>query len=81
MRVLLLYGPDEDCIDPLDSHQTPRTHYDAIPEDADCLLLWRQPIGDQDRDGHQDVHVFGQGVLSSITTAEALRIMQELDLE
>lgn len=81
MRVLLLYEPQEDCVDPLDQHHTPRSHYDLIPENADCLLLWRQPIGDQDADGHLDVHVFGQGVMESITTEEGLRIMRDLDLE
>lgn len=67
MQVAILYGPQEDCIDPKDRHKAPRRHFDLIPEDADVAVIWRTPFGDPDGEGGFDTHIAAQGVFEGVT--------------
>lgn len=77
-QVILAFGPDATCTDPLDEAHLPRRHAEVI--DDDVLVVWREAIGDPDGDGHQRTHVFGLGIFENITAAEARKALKKLGL-
>lgn len=65
MRVLLLWDPDEKCVDPKDHHQEGRRHYDEVPTDA--IVIYETLRDPDEPDGHVDVTIAGSGIYENIT--------------
>lgn len=62
MRVVILYGPDEECVDPRDPHQSPRSHFDQASEDV--IVVWRTVRDPDSPDGDELWHFVGDGIFS-----------------
>lgn len=77
VQIIVIYEPDEDCVDPKDTHQMGRRHVDVIT-DGDAIVMWRIPHGDQDGDGHEDLNVVGIGAYENVTIAIANAALGEL---
>lgn len=75
-KVILLYEPDEDCVDPLDEHKTPRRHYDEAGEDA--IVIWFQPHGDPDGEGGEVGHIVGFGRFENVTIDQTIEAIETL---
>jgi hypothetical protein len=67
-HVILLYEPDEDCVDPLDPQRSPRRHYDVVSDDA--IVVWFQPHGDPDGEGGEVGHIIGFGRFENVTNEQ-----------
>lgn len=78
MKVVILFGPDPECVDPLDTHQQPRRHHEEI--EGDVVVLWRTQTDPDEADGHDDIHVAGQGIFEHITTKQARKFAKKAGL-
>lgn len=64
MRVVILFEPDEDCVDPKDRAKIPRRHYDEVPRSGDVIVMWRE-YGEAFRDGSR-THYVGSGIFEHV---------------
>jgi hypothetical protein len=77
-RVVILWEPDDSCVDPLDSDANPRRHYDDAG--LDFFLVWRQQVDADEPDGHDDIHVAAGGIFEHISLKQAQRIVRKMGL-
>lgn len=77
-QVLIVYEPDDSCVDPLDEHGDGRRHVELIPDDADCVVIWRKVQGDPDGAGHVDTHIYGMGTFANVTIEEVMAALAEM---
>ena len=76
MMVLVLYEPDEECLDPLDDAKKGRRHVDTIEDDV--LVVWRETHGDPDGDGHDAWHIAAMGIFQNVTPDEVKAAIEQL---
>lgn len=78
MKVAILFEPDEDCIDPRDTHKRPRTHYELL--EGDVLVLWRDQTNVDRAEGTDDIHFVGDGVFENVTLKQLRKIARKAGL-
>jgi hypothetical protein len=72
-QVLIVFGPDDECIDPEDALAAPRRHVEVI--DDDVIVIHRQY--DDRFEGGVRTLIFSKGIWEAIDTP-ALRAMLEV---
>lgn len=78
--IAVIYDRDDECQDPKDHDQLGRRHAELIPDNVDAILIWREDVGDQDADGHSDIHVLGSGALENIDIPDVEAFCKEIGL-
>lgn len=76
MMVLVMWEPDETCVDPADHGNAPRRHADVM--DDDVLVVWRKQSGDPDGEGKVTWHVASMGVFENISAKDMRKAMRKL---
>lgn len=76
MRVILLFSVDPDMPDPERGHPEGVHAYEAIGNDEDVFVLWRQR-GPEFEGGYRD-HIFAQGVFENVSRKIVKRVRRIL---
>lgn len=78
MRVILLFEEDPECVNEFNDHRELRTHYNEVPRNADCLVVWQTYHGDPDGDGHQAWEVIGTGRFEEVTPKQIRKAVKAM---
>lgn len=76
MKVLILFEPDETCVDPKDGALVGRKHYEMVQPSQDAIVMWRE-YGDAFEGGYR-THIVGNGVFENVTIDNGLAALEEL---